>query len=218
VSAQSVVNEGGFNLSLQAKRRIQTPAPGATPTRKIAAMSKPPPLPANVLARVLRIAGIDGFTLVFIAGGFALLSVTMGDWLGALVGGLAAGAGLIELHGRRRLRVGDICGVNWLVRSQIVLLTIILIYAAHQFYSYDPQPMLAKLETLLVLAQRTLGLEIPSLAEFLGMTNKQLLALAKNSAHGAYLVIGVASLLCQGGLAFYYHCKGPTITRALRKT
>jgi hypothetical protein len=181
-------------------------------------MSKPPPLPAAVLARVMRISAIDGRTLVILAGGFGLLSLLMTDWTGALVGGLAAGAGLIELHGRRRLRANDIMGVNWLVRSQAILLTVILSYVAYRYFTYDPQPSLQQIEQLFASAQRAQGMDPTPLAEMIGMTNEQLLTLAKKSAHSAYLAVGLATLLFQGGLAFYYHRKGPIIARALRKS
>jgi hypothetical protein len=181
-------------------------------------MQKPPLLPAAVLARVMRISAIDGRVLVFLAGGFGLISLLMADWTGALVGGLAAGAGVIELHGRRRLRAGEIIGVNWLVRSQTVLLTVILSYVAYRYYTYDPLPSLQQIEQVFASAQRAQGTEVTSLAEMIGVSQEQLLALAKKSAHSAYLTVGITTLLFQGGLAFYYHRKGPILARALRKS
>lgn len=181
-------------------------------------MPKPPPLPAAVLAQVMRISVIDGRVLVFLAGGFGVVSLLMADWLGALVGGLAAGAGMIELHGRRQLRAGEIIGVNWLVRSQIVLLTVIVTYVVYRYFTYDPLPSLQQIEQAFASAQRAQGMEPTPLAEMVGMTNEQMLILAKKSAHSAYLTIGVATVLCQGGLAYYYHRKGPIIARALCKS
>ncbi|MBK9989455.1 MAG: hypothetical protein IPP19_01660 [Verrucomicrobia bacterium] len=181
-------------------------------------MPKPPPLPAAVLARVMRISVIDGRVLVILAGGFGLASLFMADWLGALVGGLAAGAGMIELHGRRQLRAGEIIGVNWLVRSQIVLLTVIVAYVVYRFFTYDPLPSLEQIEQALASAQRAQGMDPTPLAEMIGMTHEQLLTLAKKSAHSVYLTVGAATVLCQGGLAYYYHRKGPIIARALCKS
>jgi hypothetical protein len=180
-------------------------------------MQKPPPLPAEVLARVLRISGIDGFTLVFIAGGFGLISVAVSDWVGALVGGLAAGAGLVELRGRQKLRVGEVLGVHWLVRSQLILLTVILCYVAYQLRNFDPQALLAKLEESLASAQRSFGLEVTSLATSYGLTEKEFLALVRTITHLAYLAVGLASILCQGGLAVYYQRREPVVAKALRK-
>lgn len=181
-------------------------------------MPKPPPLPAVVLKRVLRISVIDGRVLVFLAGGFGLISLLMADWTGALVGGLAAGAGLVELHGRRQLLAGEIIGVNWLIRSQIILLTTIVVYVAYRYFSYDPTPSLHQIEQAFASAQRAQGMAPTPLAEMIGMTNEQMLDLAKQSAHSAYLAVGVCTLLFQGGLAYYYHRKGSLIARALRKS
>jgi hypothetical protein len=181
-------------------------------------MPKPPPLPAVVLARVLRIANIDGCVLVFLAGGFAVISVFCADWLGALVGGLAATAGFIELRGRRKLKAGDHEGVRWLVHSQIILLTIILLYVAYQFRNYDPRPMLELIERDLADAQRANGLQPVTLAANLGQTPAQLLDLAKKLARLSYALVGVLSVGFQGGLAYYYHRKGLVIALALRKS
>ena len=127
-------------------------------------MSKPPPLPAEMLARVLRIAGIDGYTLIFIAGGFGFISGSSRDVLGALTGLLATGAGFIELHGRKRLRAGDCAGISWLVQSQLALLAVILFYIAYQLHNFDVQPLLATVDHALAIAQQSLDVDVTSLA------------------------------------------------------
>jgi len=180
-------------------------------------MQKPPPLPAETLAKVLRISGLDGFTLTFIAAGFGLISVFYEDWLGAWVGGLAAGAGWLELHGRGRLQAGDARGMRWLVRSQLVLLTIILLYVAYQLHRFDPEPLLAKVEESLASAQRSVGLEVTPLADSLGLTKRQFLEFAQHTVRVAYVAVGLVSILFQGGLAFYYHRQEQGVARALRK-
>jgi hypothetical protein len=180
-------------------------------------MSKPPPLPTEVIARVSHVAAIDGFSLVFIAGGFGLVSALSRDWLGAVVGGLAVGAGLIELNGRRRLRAGDVRGINWLVRSQLVLLTVILLYVAYQYNFFDPQSLLVSMEATRIWVQRTFDLEIPALADSFGLTNKQFLVLARRTVRVAYVAVGLGSILCQGGLAFYYQRREQAVSKALRK-
>jgi hypothetical protein len=180
-------------------------------------MQKPPPLPAEVVARVLRVSGIDGYTLVFIAGGFGLVSVAFSDWIGALVGGLAAYAGLIELRGRKKIRAGDVGGVHWLVRSQLVLLTVILCYVAYQLRNFDPQALLARIEESLASTQRSLGMEATSLAASYGLTEAEFLALVRTLTRVAYGTVGVASILCQGGLAVYYQRREPVVAKALRK-
>ena len=180
-------------------------------------MSKPPPLPTEVIARVAHVAAIDGFSLVFIAGGFGLVSALSRDWLGAVVGGLALGAGLIELNGRQRLRAGDVRGINWLIRSQLVLLTVILLYVAYQYFFFDPQSLLVSIEAALATAQRSLDIEVIPLADSFGLTNKQFLELARRTVRVAYVAVGLGSVLCQGGLAFYYQRREQAVAKALRK-
>jgi len=180
-------------------------------------MQKPPPLPSEVLARVLRTSGIDGFSLVFIAGGFGLISSAFADGLGALVGGLAAGAGMIELRGRQKLRAGDVRGITWLVRSQLILLAVILFYVAYQLRNFDPLPLLANIEASLASAQRSLGLEVTSLASSYGLSEKEFSAFIQTATRVAYVAVGFISVLFQGGLAVYYHRRAQAVANALRK-
>jgi len=181
-------------------------------------MPKPPPLPTEVLARVVRISGIDGRVLVFLAGGFGVLSALGADWLGAAVGGLAAGAGLIELRGRRRLQNSDITGVRWLVRSQLILLAVVLSYAVYQYFTYDPTQTLAKFEKLMADIQQSSGMEPFSMAQSLGMSPAEFQTMLKRWVHQTYFAVGFGTVLCQGGLAYYYHLKGAIIARHLRKS
>lgn len=184
-------------------------------------MSKPPPLPAEVLKRVQRIAVIDGSVLVFLAGGFGLISAFASDWLGAVVGGLAAGAGWVELQGRRKLQAGEMIGVRWLVRSQILLLTVILSYVVYQYFYYNPKPILdavAKAEGMMIDAQRAQGLEPATFAEAFGLSQAGFHELIKKTVRRAYVAVGIATILCQGGLAYYYHLKTAVIARSLRKS
>jgi hypothetical protein len=99
------------------------------------------------------------------------------------------------------------------VRSQVVLLTVILCYVAYRYFTYDPLPSLQQIEQVFASAQRAQGMEVIPLAEIIGVSQEQLLILAKKSARSAYLTVGVATLFFQGGLAFYYHRKGPIIAR-----
>lgn len=184
-------------------------------------MSQPPPLPAEVLKRVQRIAGIDGTVLVFLAGGFGLISAFNMDCLGAIIGGLAAGAGWMELHGRRKLKAGQIVGARWLVRSQIVLLTVILCYVVYQYFYYNPKAVfdaVAKAETMINDAQRAQGMETTTFAESFGLSQAGFRELIKKTIRASYVAVGLASILCQGGLAYYYHLKSAAIGRSLSKS
>lgn len=178
----------------------------------------PPPLPVSPLTRVSRIAAVDGGALLVLAGGFALLSISMHDWLGTVTGALAAGAGAVELFGRKRLKANDLNGVNWLIRSQLYLLVVLLLYCAYQFLRYDPQPLIALLDQQLAFIQRVSGLEPTPLTTYLGISATQLSDMVHTTARICYATVAGASILCQGGLAYYYHRKRPALEQALRKT
>jgi hypothetical protein len=181
-------------------------------------MDQPPPLPHETLARVLRFSGLDGYSLVFIAGGFGAFSAIGADWLGAAVGGLAASAGLAELHGRQRLKSGHLNGVSWMVSSQFFLLAVVLAYVAYQYFEYDPLPLLARLEARWVQSMKVQGLEPVTFAEAAGCSRRDFEVFFKAAVRVGYVAVGIASILCQGGLAFYYHRKRGKLAAELHKS
>ncbi|MFT3781114.1 MAG: hypothetical protein QM790_03795 [Nibricoccus sp.] len=181
-------------------------------------MPQPPPLPQKVLARVLRVSALDGFALVIIAGGFGIISAVSKDWLGAFVSALATGAGVIELLGRRKLKREDSHGAKWLVRAQLSLMSVILLYALYQFFRYDPRPTLAEAEKAFKEAQVNAGLAPVTVAQYFGITPAQLLEMARTTARSVFALVAIATVGFQGGLAYYYHKKSPAISAALRKS
>ena len=96
-------------------------------------MKAPPLLPEETLIRVLRVARLDGLSVLVISGVFALVSALAGDGLGAVVGLLVAGAGAVELHGATLLEHGEPRGIDWLTGSQGFLLATIALYCALRF-------------------------------------------------------------------------------------
>jgi len=64
-------------------------------------MKAPPLLPEETLLRVLRVARLDGLSVLVIAGVFALISALAGDGVGAVVGLLVAGAARWNCTARR---------------------------------------------------------------------------------------------------------------------
>ncbi|HWA88370.1 MAG TPA: hypothetical protein VG710_19235 [Opitutus sp.] len=91
-------------------------------------MKTPPLLPEETLHRVLRVANIDGLSVLLIAGVLALAAAAAGDYAGAAIGLLVAAAGAIELHGAGLVRAGERRGMQWLVASQPYLLLVLLGY------------------------------------------------------------------------------------------
>jgi hypothetical protein len=165
-------------------------------------MPRPPLLPAEALRRVLRLARLDGLSVLSVAGAFALASAVAHDQGGTVIGLLVAGAGAVELHGASLLRHGDAQGTRWLVSSQLLLLVLILGYVALRLSHIDIdliRPLLTA-EQRAVIAQRGLTVD-----DFL-----------RTVYVAGYALVGIATLFYQGGMAVYYLCRRAAVAAALR--
>ena len=163
---------------------------------------KPPPLPSEILSRVLNVATIDGRLLMIVAGSLAILHAAAYEATGAIIGCLVAGAGALELHGAGLLRAGDSRGMNWLVRSQLVLLAVMLIYAAMKLMT-PPEVIMREIRFTEELTQAI---------EQSGLTKLQF---ARFFQLVAYPTIGLVTLLYQGAMAIYYHRRRAAVSLAL---
>jgi hypothetical protein len=151
---------------------------------------KIPPLPSEVLHRVLRVAKFDGMSVLGVAGAFALVSAASRDISGAVVGLLVAAAGAIELHGVGLLRNGLPVGMRWLVSSQLYLMAVILIYAGMRISNPDIGAIRPIVTSDLENQIKAAGMTVDDfLLEFLRLF---------------YLVVGAATVLYQGGMTIYY--------------
>ena len=166
-------------------------------------MQQPPLLPRETLLRVLRLAKLDGSTILIISGAFALLHAMGGDVSGAMVGLLVAGAGAIELHGVGQLHEGEPRGMDWLVASQLVLLFSILAYCAVKLAQVDIPPVPDALAPM-----------IDASAERLDMTRDEYLRFIQRLS--IQIVAGI-SILYQGGMALYYHRRRLQVRKALQE-
>ncbi len=164
-------------------------------------MQTPPILPEETLRRVLRIARLDGMSVLVVAGLFGLLSAVVHDHGGAAVGLLIAGAGAVELHGAGLLRAGDGRGMSWLVGSQLYLLLSVLGYAALRLTHVDLEPM----RMLVTEKQRLVITEA-------GLTEDQFLGTIYSMT---YAVFAVVTLIYQGGMSIYYHRRRAAVSAAL---
>lgn len=164
-------------------------------------MRPPPFLPEETLARVIRLAKVDGTGVVLIAGGFALLSAAAGDAPGAVVGLLVAGAGALELHSVALLRQGRVRGMAGLVGSQLFLLGSILGYCAVRLAHLEPPPIPEKF-----------GVLIDASAQQMGMSRDDYLRWVQKLALQA---VAVVSIFYQGAMALYYHRRRGAVARAL---
>ena len=168
-------------------------------------MTDPAPTPAQkVLHRVLLIAAIDGWSVIVIAGLGILLTLLLGDFSSLFVGVLVLAAGIMELRGRRQLRRRDPGGMKLLVRAQLFLLAVILVYCASRLGSYDQESMLANLTPDMKAMLKESGIEMAELTPLVQMT-----------FFAAYGLFALLTLFFQGGLILYYRRKTPLVTEAL---
>jgi hypothetical protein len=92
-SARALIGSPGGKSNRKGKdgrlvtKRLEIPGPHPNDNPAM----QPPLLPAETLARLLRLAKLDGTSILVISGAFALVSAAMGDRLGALVALMVAG-------------------------------------------------------------------------------------------------------------------------------
>lgn len=165
----------------------------------------PPPLPAELaLARVLKISRLNGWSIAIISGLGALLSLAFGDLVGAGLGLLAMGAGLMEVRGHRMLKRGDPDGTRWLVRAELFLLAIIATYAVGRLLSFDAESVRENLTSDQRALLEEAGLQMADIIP--------LVRLVFRIFYGAMLLV---ACLYQGGMTLYYRRKVPLIEEAL---
>ena len=165
---------------------------------------KPSLTPEAKLQRVLRAAKLNGLSVAIFAGLCALGSLAFGDWMGAAFGALVAAGGAMELSGRRQLLRGDADGMRVLVRSQLLVLSVILVYAISRFASFD--------------AESALGGLTPDMRTELtqsGVDFAAILPLVRMAFYAMYGIVALVTLIYQGGMALYYRRRTADVKLAL---
>ncbi|MDI1318699.1 MAG: hypothetical protein PSW75_00710, partial [bacterium] len=95
-------------------------------------------------------------------------------------------------------------GMKWLIRSQMLLLGLILAYCASRLGSFDAENMLSNLTPDMEAMLKEAGL---NRADIVPLVHQMFLAL--------YISVALASIIYQGGLALYYRSKIQLVTEAL---
>ncbi len=165
---------------------------------------KPPRTPEEQLRRVLRTAKLNGLGVAIVAGLGALVSLAFGDLIGAAVGALVAVGGGMELSGRKQILRGDADGMRRLVRSQLLVLGVIVVYAASRFASFDAESVMGNLTPDMRNDLAQAGVD---LAAILPMVRLMFYAL--------YGSLAVVTLIYQGGMAVYYRRRTAVVQQAL---
>jgi hypothetical protein len=161
-------------------------------------MRKPPPTPEDQLQRILRIAKVNGMSVVIIASLGTVLSI--GDWLGMAVGAAIIVGGRFELGGRKRLLANDVTGVNLLVRSQWIVLGAIEFYCVFKLLFDHNHGVSPELRSAMV----DLGIDMAELEPSLRL-----------AFYGTYIAVALLTLVYQGGMARYYGSKREVVRAAL---
>jgi len=170
---------------------------------------QPPLLPIEALARVLRLARLDGTSVLVLSGAFALVSALTGDGFGTGIGLVIAGAGAIELHGVGLLRAGEFRGVRWLIMAQVLLLLVILAYCGLRLQQMD----LSALQTAFDRAMTyPLFRDAWQVQEELGITKDEFLI---QNYRLTYRLVAFLTLCFQGGMIWYYLRRREIIRAAL---
>lgn len=150
---------------------------------------------------MLRLAKLDGITVLVLGGVFALMAAGNGQAPFAIVGLLAAGAGAIELHGVGLLRRNLPAGMPWVFASQPLLLLVIFGYCALRLTHFEMPPIPDSLREAAAANAQALGM---TLEDYFRVMNRVSAGL-------------VAAIACayQGWMAFYYWNRRRAVAQAL---
>ena len=168
-------------------------------------MTAPSPTPPQkALKRVTGLSRVNGWSVVLVAGLGGLIALAMGDWLSLGLGALVGAFGWLEVKGSRMLRRRDPEGMKWLIRSQMLLLALILAYCASRLGSFDAESAMANLTP-----------DMEAMLKEAGLNRADIVPLVHQMFLTIYLSVALASILYQGGLALYYRSKTALVTAAL---
>lgn len=148
--------------------------------------------PGRLLRRIAFIALLDGGIAVFFGLGSVVLGVLCRDVTGVWVGLAVAACGGIELRGRAMALATDPRAGAWLGGSQIGVMLVVLAFCGRNLlwppaWSSNLSPDVQWLLDANPAADAVLFNEmLPAMLQIV------------------YLVVILASLMCQGGLCFYY--------------
>jgi hypothetical protein len=181
---------------------------------------KPQPSSADTLRRVIKIARFDGLSVLILSGLCTLGAIALGAWGSIGTGLLITAAGWSEWHGAKLLQRGRARGIGWLVRSQLYLLSIILLYVIGKMTSFDldPENVRLHIQQMNPLFAQFTGRTIQEYLEDVGLTVQDVPRLARTFFYAAFGTVALVTLIYQGGLALYYRRRTEAVYAALDKT
>lgn len=167
-------------------------------------ISPEPTKPEKALKRVLAISRFNGWSVIVFAALGTLITLVMGDLSGLAVGVLVGIAGWMEVRGHRTLKRRNPEGMRLLVRSQVFLLAVILVYCATRLGSFDNTTAMGNLTP-----------DMETMLNEAGLHSADILPLVRMAFFTLYAGLALGTLAYQGGMALYYRAKTPLVVEAL---
>jgi len=164
-------------------------------------MQQPPLLPEETLVRVIRLAKLDGTSVLVLGSVFALMSAARGDSAFAVVGLLATAAGAVELHGSGQLRQGEPGGMRWILLSQPFLYLVVLAYCYLRLSHFEMPPIPDRFREAFEISAQQVGLSVEDYLRTLNRVSIQ--------------AVAGASTLYQGIMTYYYFKRRGAVETAL---
>lgn len=170
------------------------------------------PTPAEkTFSRIIALSGLNGWSVVVIAGLACALTLFMGDLVRLSVGVFAVAAGFMELHGRRLLKKRDAWGMRWLVRGETLLLAVIACYATRCLVSFNADYLQSVAIPDLREKLQMFGISFEDVLRENGLTEEKLIPLVRTATIILYGTVLGVTLLYQGGMILYYRRKTETV-------
>lgn len=165
----------------------------------------PPALPPDErrLQRTIKIAHVDGLSLIGLSASAALFALFRAEWQIVLIGTGVALCGGFELRAVARLRRRDGRALWILPGMQLLVLMFVLQYAWLRWHSADDGTIL---KLMPASVQELLDETLP---------REEQADLIKQAFHLVAGAIAIAAVICQGGLALWYANGRAAIRRAL---
>ena len=162
-----------------------------------------------LIQKIMRVSTINAWSVLFIAGTFAVLSMLALSFPGVAVGVAVAIAGPLELHGQKRLEDNPMQARTWMMGSQLWLMTCVLIYCSWRVLSLDPD------NPFVVFGDAA---QVFELVQIFGIPRAYLASLFVQAFYITYGLIAGLTLIFQGGLTLYYRARIGRLAHAISAT
>ncbi|HTJ79122.1 MAG TPA: hypothetical protein VL357_09010 [Rariglobus sp.] len=161
--------------------------------------------PKDILHRVMKIARLNGRSIVIVAGICALISLAGGDIVGGVIGLIVAAGGAVELRGCRKLQQHDADeGITLLIRAQWIVMGAICAYALGKLFSYDAQTAMGNMTG-----------DMKTIIDQFGLSSADINRILTPVFYAIYVTVLVVTVIYQGGMVIYYRNRREAVREAL---